>query len=106
MLSRRWTRNEYRSECLSLETWYEELATCQEEALETYLETGTVSEAQIRAMIRDREVFPCYFGSALKMEGIETFLNGFEFWTARRYLPSVNFLQKCTRFPEMSRATV
>lgn len=73
---------------LSLETWYEELATCQEEALETYLETGTVSEAQIRAMIRDREVFPCYFGSALKMEGIETFLNGFEFWTEEDTYPS------------------
>ena len=66
---------------LSLETWYEELATCQEEALEAYLETGTVSDVQIRAMIREQEVFPCYFGSALKMEGIEAFLNGFEFWT-------------------------
>lgn len=73
---------------LSLETWYEELATCQEEALEAYLETGTVSDVQIRAMIREREVFPCYFGSALKMEGIEAFLNGFEFWTEEAAYPS------------------
>ena len=73
---------------LSLETWYEELATCQEEALDTYLETGVVSDTQIRAMIRGREVFPCYFGSALKMEGIEAFLNGFEFWTEEDTYPS------------------
>ena len=73
---------------LSLETWYEELATCQEGALEAYLETGTVSDVQIRAMIREREVFPCYFGSALKMEGIEAFLNGFEFWTEEAAYPS------------------
>ncbi len=73
---------------LSLETWYEELATCQEEALDTYLETGAVSDTQIRAMIRNREVLPCYFGSALKMEGIEAFLNGFEFWTEEDTYPS------------------
>ena len=73
---------------LSLETWYEELATCQEEVLDTYLETGAVSDTQIRAMIRNREVFPCYFGSALKMEGIEAFLNGFEFWTEEVTYPS------------------
>ena len=73
---------------LSQETWYEELATCQEEALEAYLETGTVSDVQIRAMIREREVFPCYFGSALKMEGIEAFLSGFEFWTEEDTYPA------------------
>ena len=65
----------------SLELWYEELATCQEEALETYLETGSIPKEQIQNMIADRLVFPCYFGSALKMQGIEEFLNGFVDWT-------------------------
>lgn len=60
---------------------YEELATCQEEALETYLETGSIPTEQIRQMITERQAFPCYFGSALKMEGIEAFLNGFVYWT-------------------------
>lgn len=59
-----------------MEFWYEELATCQEEALETYLETGSIPKKQIRDMITDRLVFPCYFGSALKMQGIEAFLDG------------------------------
>ena len=64
-----------------MEFWYEELATCQEEALETYLETGSIPKKQIRDMITDRLVFPCYFGSALKMQGIEAFLDGFAEWT-------------------------
>ena len=66
---------------LSIDRLYEELATCQEEALETYLETGSIPAAQICQMITERQVFPCYFGSALKMEGIEAFLNGFVYWT-------------------------
>ena len=64
-----------------MEFWYEELATCQEEALETYLETGSIPKKQIRDMITDRLVFPCYFGSALKMQGIEAFLDGVAEWT-------------------------
>ena len=42
-----------------MEFWYEELANCQEEALETYLETGSIPKKQIRDMITDRLVFPC-----------------------------------------------
>ena len=65
----------------AMEFWYEELATCQEEALETYLETGSIPKKQIRDMITDRLVFPCYFASALKMQGIEAFMDGFAEWT-------------------------
>ena len=67
-----------------MEFWYEELATCQEEALETYLETGSIPKKQIRDMITDRLVFPCYFGSALKEEGVDKFLKGVETYTAER----------------------
>lgn len=70
-----------RKDTEAVELWYEELATCQEEALETYLETGSIPKEQIQDMIADRLVFPCYFGSALKMQGIEEFLNGFVDWT-------------------------
>lgn len=52
----------------------EELAMCDEQVLEQYLETGRVEEEQIRAMIAERKVFPCCFGSALKMEGVTEFL--------------------------------
>ena len=52
----------------------EELAMCDEDVLEQYLETGSVEENQIRTMIAERKVFPCCFGSALKMEGVTEFL--------------------------------
>lgn len=47
---------------------------CDEDVLEQYLETGSVEEDQIRTMIAERKVFPCCFGSALKMEGVTEFL--------------------------------
>lgn len=46
----------------------ENVAVCEEQALEHYLEQGTVPEQTIRELIRDRHVFPCYFGSALKLD--------------------------------------
>lgn len=53
------------------EEFLESLAMCDEELLEKYLETGEVSRREITGLIADRKVFPCYFGSALKMEGVE-----------------------------------
>ena len=49
-----------------------------ETAMDAYLDTETVPDETIRAMIARRELFPCYFGSALKMDGIEQFVAGFE----------------------------
>ena len=60
------------------ERFYENLATCSEEALEQYLECGQIAPAGVAKMIRAREVFPCFFGSALKLDGIEEFLKGME----------------------------
>ncbi len=60
------------------DAWLEELAMCDEAVLERYLEKGSVAEEDIRAMIRERKVFPCYFGSALKLTGVEEFLQGLE----------------------------
>jgi len=42
--------------------------------LEAYLEGGSIKEESVREMIQKRELFPCFFGSALKMEGIEELL--------------------------------
>ena len=44
--------------------FYESIAMCSEKLLEEYLESGVVSEASIRAVIAERKVFPCCFGSA------------------------------------------
>lgn len=54
----------------------EQLATCREDALEAYLDTGTVPEELVRQLVRQRLVFPCWFGSGLKLEGIDEFLEG------------------------------
>ena len=54
----------------------ENVAMCSEETLAAYLETGRVETAEIRALIAARKLFPCWFGSALKLDGVETFLRG------------------------------
>lgn len=61
--------------------FYDALAMCNEEAMEEYLENGVIQDHTVIRMIRRREVFPCYFGSALKLEGIEAFLNGISRYT-------------------------
>ncbi len=64
----------------------EQLAMCKEEFMEEYLENGFVSKEQIKDGILSRDIFPCYFGSALKLEGIDTFLGGIEqFVTTPKY---------------------
>ena len=65
----------------SQEEFMENLAMCDETVLETYLEEGEISEKQVRELIARRKVFPCYFGSALKSQGIQEFLEGLETYT-------------------------
>ena len=61
--------------------FYDGLAMCSEDMMEQYLDTGTVSADAIRQSIRQRQVFPCFFGSALKLEGIKELLAGLEEYT-------------------------
>ena len=63
------------------EEFYDGLAMCSEDMMEQYLDTGTVSADAIRQSIRQRQVFPCFFGSALKLEGIKELLAGLEEYT-------------------------
>ena len=55
---------------------FEELAVCDEEAMEEYLESGRIVQERLLRMIRERKVFPCFFGSALKLDGVDAFLEG------------------------------
>lgn len=55
---------------------YENLAMYDEEAMEEYLETETLKEEIIGRLIAERKVFPCYFGAALKLWGIQELLSG------------------------------
>lgn len=54
----------------------EDVAATDEDALDEYLESGSLSAETIRRLIVQRKVFPCFAGSALRMEGIEKFLDG------------------------------
>ena len=63
------------------ENFYEEVAICDETLMEEYLETGELDADRVRHAIRERKLFPCYFGSALKLTGVEEFLKGVELWT-------------------------
>lgn len=56
----------------------EDIAMQSETAMELYLESGTIQDETIREMIAKRVLFPCFFGSALKMDGIDEFVAGFE----------------------------
>lgn len=58
------------------EEWQEAVAMCEETLMEQYLEDGRVEEESLKKAIRERKVFPCYFGSALKQFGVEEFLEG------------------------------
>lgn len=60
---------------LENETFAENVAVCDEEALEKYLETGILDQEALRTMIRKRKIFPCFFGSALKMTGVEELMH-------------------------------
>lgn len=52
----------------------EEIATCDEALLEAYLADGSLKTADVRNAIQNRKLFPCFFGSALKLTGVREFL--------------------------------
>ena len=60
------------------DAWQEDAAVCDEGILEKYLETGALEDPDVISLIRHRKVFPCWFGSALKLEGVTEFLRGVE----------------------------
>lgn len=66
---------------------FEESAMLQEDALNEYMETETLKDTTLQQMIMQRQLFPVYFGSALKMEGVEAFLNGFVQYSKERSYP-------------------
>mgnify|MGYP004630161111 FL=1 len=66
----------------------EALALCDEAALESLLERGSIDDSLISEMIKSRKVFPCFFGSALKMDGVEDFLSALARFTVAPEYPS------------------
>ena len=68
---------------------FEEIALCDEAVMETYLNSGAIGDDAITELVRQRKLFPCFFGSALKLEGVEDFLNALE-----RFAPLPSYPQE------------
>ena len=66
----------------------ENIAVCEEDLLETYLEIDIVEDRDIVRLIVQRKIFPCYFGSALKEKGVKDFWNGVQKYTAEPKRPT------------------
>ena len=62
----------------------ETIAATDEEYLTEYLENDTLSVGAIQDAISKLLIYPCYFGSALKVEGVDTFLDGIEKYTVNK----------------------
>ena len=69
------------------ELFMENLAMCDDALLEQYMETGEINTDEIKAQIAARRIFPCYFGSALRLEGIENLLEGLKQYTRELVYP-------------------
>ena len=67
----------------------EEIAVCDEQTMEEYLEKGSVAAASIRRLVAERKIFPCYFGSALHLQGVEELMNGICTYQMQKEYPAV-----------------
>lgn len=85
----------------------ENAALCDEKLMEKYLEQGKISGEEISAAIKERKIFPCWFGSALKLEGVAEFIEGLEKYTLKQYYGSEFGARvfKISRDPQGNRLT-
>ena len=89
------------------DAFMESVAMCGEEAMEQYLQTGEVSRESIAHLIRERKLFPCFFGAALKMEGVKELLEGIDTYgeSAAYHTEFGARVYKITRDPQGNRLT-
>ena len=102
-------QQELGSGCVDFTADYDEIAEncamCDEALLEQYLETGTVTENNIRNLIEARKIFPCCFGSALKLRGVEELIDLLDTYAPEKTYPA-EFgarVYKITRDPQGNR---
>lgn len=69
------------------EAFYEEIAVCDEALLDAYTEQGEITTHDIQRAILERKVFPCCYGSALKVEGVEELLDILKTYTSEKSYP-------------------
>ena len=87
------------------ETVAESCAMCDEALLESYLQTGTVTDGNIRGLIEARKLFPCCFGSALKNDGVDALLTILDRYAPhpRRKADFAALVYKISRDPQGNR---
>ena len=85
----------------------EAAAMCDEALLENYLESGTVTEGNLRELIARRKLFPCCFGSGMKLEGIERLLELLDVYAPQNRHPQefAARVYKISRDPQGARLT-
>lgn len=72
----------------AVEEVLEELAVCEDDMMEEYLEEGRISLDKVQKAVADRQVFPCYFGSALHSQGVEELLDGLDLYIKDKTYPA------------------
>ena len=89
------------------ESFYESLALCDEAVMEQYLESGEIQDASVTELIDTRRLFPCFFGSGLRTEGVGEFLEALERYASRREYPEEFSAKvfKISRDPQENRLT-
>ena len=65
----------------------EKLAVCSEEAMESFLENGALSEDDISELVAGRKLFPCFYGSGLKADGVDALLEALDTLTMQKTYP-------------------
>lgn len=65
----------------SSEEFCEAAAMCDEAIMQEFLETASVSDKMLVSAVARRNVYPCFFGSALRLEGVKEFLEGIDCYT-------------------------
>ncbi len=93
--------------CQQPDTLAESVAMCDEKLLEQFLETDSIADRHICQLTQDRKLFPCCFGSALKLEGVDTLVDILD-----RYAPLPTYpevfgarVYKISRDPQGNRLT-
>ena len=89
------------------QTLEEACAMCDEALLENFLESGTVTDGNIRELIAQRQVFPCCFGSALKLTGVSELLDILDAFAPEKTYPAAfgAKVYKISRDPQGNRLT-
>ena len=83
-------RRELSGDCADVQSpdFTEQAAMCREELLEAFLDSGTLTEREIGQVIAARQIFPCWFGSGLKLEGVDEFLGDLSRYMLPRIYPA------------------